>query len=223
MTVGRRVGAEAVGTAFLLATVVGSGIMAERLAAGNTALALLANSTATAAVLAPLIVVFAPISGAHFNPWVSLLMARRQAISAGEAARYMAAQMAGAAVGVFLAHAMFDLPMVSVSSHARHSLGQGIAEAVATFGLLLVIGLASRFRPTAVPATVAAYVAGAYWFTSSTAFANPAVTLARSLTNTFAGIRLSDVPVFLFGQAFGFVAAMVLLEWWAPARQQELL
>jgi glycerol uptake facilitator-like aquaporin len=191
----RQYAAEFIGTAILVAAVVGSGIMGERLADGNAAVALLANSIATGAVLFALILTFAPVSGAHFNPLVSLEFSRA------------IAQVLGGLAGVAVANLMFDLPAFSISQHARQGPAQLLAEVVATFGLLTVI------RLSATAAAIAAYIAGAYWFTSSTSFANPAVTLARGLTDTFSGIRPADIPAFLVAQAAGAAAAILFCNW----------
>ncbi len=212
----RAVVAEFVGTAFLLAAVVGSGIMGERLSGGNVAIALLANALATGAALVALIVTFAPVSGAHFNPLVTAIVVRPRA--AATIASFGVAQVAGAVGGVLLAHAMFGLPLVAWSAHARSGLAQMVSEAVATFGLVGVIVSASRRTPAAVPYAVAAYIIAAYWFTASTSFANPAVTLARALTDTFAGIRPADVPWFIVAQALGAGASAVLFGWLVPDR-----
>ena len=204
--------AEFIGTAFLLAAVVGSGIMGAALADGNDAVALLANAAATAALLYVLIELFAPVSGAHFNPAVTLALALRRGVGAREAALYLVAQLAGAFAGVLLAHAMFDLPLVQAGVQARTGPAQWLSEAVATFGLLLTILLGIERRPAAVPALVAAYIFAAYWFTASTSFANPAVTLARSLTTSFPGIRPADVAAFVAAQGAGAIGG------WAVAR-----
>src|SRR5947207_2369780 len=194
----RRVAAEAVGTALLLAAVIGSGIMGERLAGGNVGLALLANTLATGAALVALSLAFGPISGAHFNPAVTLCDASQGGLAWREAGCYIAAQVAGGVVGVATADLMFNEPMFALSQHARHGPAQLLSEFVATFGLLAVIWGCSRLRSAAiVPFAVGAYITAAYWFTASTSFANPAVALARSLTDTFAGIRPSDVPGFV--------------------------
>ncbi len=203
MTLTRRVAAEAVGTALLLAVVVGSGIMAQKLAGGNGAIALLANALATGAGLSVLILALGPVSGAHFNPVVTLGAVNSGNLSGRDAALYLGAQFLGAMAGVALAHGMFELPLYSISSHPRSGSGQWIAEAVATFGLILTIRLVERAGPGAVAAAVGAYIFAAYWFTASTSFANPAVTVARSLTDTFAGIRPQDVPGFVLAQALG--------------------
>jgi glycerol uptake facilitator-like aquaporin len=204
----RRLIAEALGSMLLAATVIGSGIMAQRLAAGNAAVALLANTGATVAVLAVLIALLGPVSGAHFNPAVSLVEALRRRLSFPEAAAYIALQLAGCIAGAVLAHAMFELPLIQSSTHVRAGTAQGLAEFVATFGLLLVILGCQRSRDT--PWMVAAWIGAAYWFTASTSFANPAITVARSLTNTFSGIRPHDVPVFIAAQLAGALAAMVV-------------
>jgi glycerol uptake facilitator-like aquaporin len=197
----------------LLAVVVGSGIMGERLAGGNAAVALLANSLATGAGLYALIVIFAPISGAHFNPVVTGVSAWKGLLSARQCAAYIAAQLFGAGAGVFAAHSMFGLPILQVSRHIRPTAGEALGEFIATFGLLLVILLLSRFKREAVPAAVAAFITSAYWFTSSTSFANPAVTVARALTDTFAGISPESVPLFIGGQVLGGAAATLFARW----------
>ena len=209
----RKLAAEFLGTAFLLVGVVGSGIMAESLSAGNTGLALLANAIATGCILYVLIEVLGPISGAHFNPAVTLAFLIRRQFSAAPAAAFIAVQIAGGIAGVWLAHLMFDLPVLQMSARLRTGPAQWIAEAVATFGLLFVIfgGLAQR--PSAVPALVALYITGAYWLTASTSFANPAVTIARSFTDTFAGIQPSHAPLFILAQLGGLAAASALLPW----------
>ncbi len=213
VTLSRRAAAEAVGTALLLATIVGSGIMGAELSNGLDGLALLANAVATGAGLAALILVFGPISGAHFNPVVSLASAWRGTMRWNDVAPYIAAQLTGAVVGVLVAHAMFDLPLVEQSLHARAGGPQVLSEAVATFGLLsVVIGCGNRGVSTGA-AAVSLYITGAYWFTASTSFANPAVTIARSLTNTFAGIRPVDTPAFVFAQCVGTTLAVMLWGW----------
>jgi glycerol uptake facilitator-like aquaporin len=204
----RRLLAEFVGTALLLATVVGSGIMGVALADGNDAVALLANAAATGAVLYVLIVVLGPVSGAHFNPVVTLAMRVRGELRTGETAAYIAVQVAAAIAGVVLAHAMFDQALLQAGSHVRTGAAQWLSEAVATFGLLLTILLGVRHRPAAVPALVAGYIFAAYLFTASTSFANPAVTLARAFTDTFAGIRLVDVGGFVLAQLAGAAVAL---------------
>lgn len=213
----RRLVAELIGTALLLATVVGSGIMAERLAGGNVALALLCNTIATGAVLVALILSFGPISGAHLNPAVTLADASQGGLAWADVAPYVVAQIAGAFAGVAVAHGMFEEPLFSASTHARAGSGQFLSEAVATFGLLSVIWGVSRTRSSIVPFAVGAYITAAYWFTASTSFANPAVTLARAASNTFAGIRPVDVPAFIAAQLLGAAAATALFRWLVPA------
>jgi len=213
----RRMASEAVGTALLLATVVGSGIMAERLAGGNTAIALLANTIATGAALVALILTFGPVSGAHFNPAITLADASQGGLPWREVPGYVLAQVSGAFVGVAAANAMFDLPAFFASRHARTGASQWLAEFIATFGLLAVIWGCSRTRSEAVPFAVGAYITAAYWFTSSTSFANPAVTLARAASDTFAGIRPADVPGFVAAQLCGAAAATALFRWLVPA------
>jgi glycerol uptake facilitator-like aquaporin len=210
MNLQRKLLAELVGTALLLAIVVGSGIMGARLAAGNDAIALLANAAATAAGLYALITLFGPISGAHFNPVVTLVMRLRGELSRRDAFGYVGVQCVGAVAGVMLAHAMFGLPLVQAGTHTRTGGALWISEGVATFGLVLTILLGRVRRPAAVPVLVAAYIFAAYWFTASTSFANPAVTLARSLTQTFAGIRPQDVAAFVCAQLVGGVVGMVV-------------
>ena len=212
----RRAAAEGIGTALLLATVVGSGIMGERLAAGNVAIALLANAIATGAGLIALVLAFASISGAHFNPAVSLHAALEGQLAWREVPTFLAAQVAGAFAGVGIADAMFEEPLFSASQHARTGASQWLSELVATFGLVLVITLVSRRRAAATPFAVGAYIVAAYWFTSSTSFANPAVTLARAATNTFAGIRPVDAPAFIAAQLAGAAAAWRLCRWLVP-------
>jgi glycerol uptake facilitator-like aquaporin len=212
-SLGRRVFSEWLGTAFLLAAVVGSGIMAERLAGGNAALALLCNTIPTGAMLVVLILIFAPLSGAHFNPAVSLAFAWRGELPWSVAAGYIAAQIAGAIAGVWAAHLMFELPVWQFSITARTGQGQWMAEAIATFGLLLTIfGCAAR-TPAAVPYAVGLYITSAYWFTASTSFANPAVTIARSLSDTFAGIAPSGVMGFVAAQLAGMGVAILVGRW----------
>jgi glycerol uptake facilitator-like aquaporin len=213
MNLAHAAAAEAVGTALLLAVVVGSGIMGERLAGGNAAIALLANAIATGAALYVLIGMFAPISGAHFNPVVSVVSAWEGKLSASVCAAYVAVQVAGAFVGVLAAHAMFELPLLQIGAHIRSTPGEGLGEVIATFGLVLTIALTSRFRPESVAAAVACFITSAYWFTSSTSFANPAVTLARAATDTFAGIAPQSVPVFLIAQLTGGFVAVVFVRW----------
>ena len=212
----RRAAAEALGTAFLLTAIVGSGIMAERLAAGNIAIALLANSVATGAALVALILAFSDISGAHFNPAVTLAAAMQGTMAWEDVPPYMLAQLGGAFAGVAAAHLMFGLPLFVASQHARHGYGVLWSEFLATFGLLAVILGCVRARSSAVPFAVAAYITGAYWFTSSTSFANPAVALARSASDTFAGIRPTDVPGFIAAQFAGALAATLCFRWLQP-------
>ena len=209
----RRLVAEAIGTAMLLAAVVGSGIMGERLAAGNVAVALLANSIATGGALVALILAFGPISGAHFNPAVTLAIAWQRGLAWREVPAYLIAQIGGAFAGVGIAHLMFGLPLFFASQHVRQGYGQLLGEFVATFGLLVVIFGCDRFKPAMVPFSVAAYIVAACWFTASTSFANPAVTLARSVSDTFAGIRPIDAPPFVVAQLFGAVVATALFRW----------
>jgi glycerol uptake facilitator-like aquaporin len=208
-----RLVAEAIGTAMLLAAVVGSGIMGERLAAGNVAVALLANSLATGGALVALILAFGPISGAHFNPAVTLAIASQRGLRWREVPAYLIAQLFGAFAGVGIAHLMFGLPLFFASQHVRQGSGQLLGEFVATFGLLAVIFGCDRFKPAMVPFGVAAYIVAACWFTASTSFANPAVTLARSVTDTFAGIRPVDVPLFIVAELLGAVVATALFRW----------
>ena len=217
MSFRRRVVAEAIGTAMLLAAVVGSGIMGDRLAGGNVAIALLANTIATAATLVALILTFGPISGAHFNPAVTLADASQGGLPWSDVPGYVAAQVAGGIAGVWSAHAMFAEPLWQVSEHARSGLAQMFSEFVATFGLLAVIWSVARKRPDAVAVAVGLYIAGAYWFTASTSFANPAVTIARAFTNTFAGIRPSDVAGFIIAELCGALAATLLFRWLLPS------
>ncbi|MGN6223792.1 aquaporin [Pseudoxanthomonas sp.] len=209
--------AEGVGTALLLATVVGSGVMGESLAGGNVALALLANAAATAGALYVLITVLGPVSGAHFNPVVTLVMRLRGDIGTRTALAYIAVQCVAAVAGVLLAHAMFDLAWIQPGVRARAGGAQWLSEGVATFGLLLTILLGARHRARALPALVAAWIFAAYWFTASTSFANPAVTLARALTRTFSGIRPDDVPAFVLAQLGGALLALAVVRGIAPA------
>jgi glycerol uptake facilitator-like aquaporin len=220
-TLPRRVAAEFVGTLFLLAAVVGSGIMGERLAAGNAALALLANSLATGAALLAIIFAFGPISGAHLNPVVTLADAWQGGIAWRETPAYLVAQTAGAFVGVALADIIFGVSAFTASTHVRTGPAQLFSEFIATFGLISVIWGCVRYRPSAVPLAVGAYITAAYWFTSSTSFANPAVTLARSMTNTFAGIRPVDVAPFICAQLMGAFAATLLFQWLIPELPSE--
>ncbi len=217
MTEARRIAAEAVGTAFLLAAVVGSGIMGERLAGGNVAIALLANTLATGAMLATLILTFGPISGAHFNPAVTLADASQGGLAWREVPGYLTAQLVGAFAGVAAAHLMFGEAVFSASRHVRSGGAQMFSEFVATFGLLCVIWGCARLRSSAVPFAVGAYITGAYWFTASTSFANPAVTLARSASDTFAGIRPADAPGFIVAQLVGAAVATALFRWLVPS------
>jgi len=220
MTLGRRLAAEALGTAMLLATVIGSGIMGEQLSGGNVAIALLANSIATGAALYALILVFAPISGAHFNPVVTLAVAINRQLPWIEAAAYAAAQVAGAFAGVAAAHAMFGDPVFFASRHERTGAALWWAEGVATFGLLVVILGSARQSLPAVAGAVGAYITAAYWFTASTSFANPAVTLARAASDTFAGIRPVDAPAFVVAQLAGALVAVWIMRWFD--RQQSI-
>ena len=215
----RALAAEALGTGLLLATVVGSGIMAEKLAGGNVAIALLGNTIPTGAILVVLISIFGPISGAHFNPAVSLAMCMTRAMPWARLSPFVACQIAGGVLGVLLAHAMFDLPLFQVSAKVRMGSGQWIAEFVATFGLLITIFGGLRFNRQAIPILVGFYITAAYWFTASTSFANPAVTIARALSDTFAGIAPAGVPGFIVAQLAGAVFATVLARWlWPEAR-----
>jgi glycerol uptake facilitator-like aquaporin len=211
-----RIVAEFVGTAFLVATVVGSGIMAERLAGGNVALALLANTIATGAALVALILTFGPISGAHLNPVVSLADAMEGGLAWSDTLPYMGSQILGGVCGTIAAHAMFGLSLVSLSRHARGGPTQFLSEFIATSGLLSVIWGCTRSRSSAVPFAVGSYITAAYWFTASTSFANPAVTIARCLSDTFAGVRPLDVPLFIVAQAAGAIAATILFRWLVP-------
>ena len=221
MTLLKRGVAEGLGTAFLLAAVVGSGIMAQRLSGGNVAIALLANTLATGGVLFCLISAFGPISGAHFNPAVTLCDAWQKGLPWGEVPVYVGAQLIGALVGTATANLMFGLPVFFESHHARTVSAQWLGELVATFGLLAVIWGCVRFKNGLVPFAVSAYIVGAYWFTSSTSFANPAVTIARSLSDTFAGIRPADVVGFIIAQLIGAFAATALFAWLAPISKGE--
>ncbi len=221
MSLFKRCVAEALGAAFLVAGVVGSGIMAERLSNGNVAIALLANTIATGGVLMCLIAALGPISGAHFNPAVSVADAVRRGLPWNEVPAYVLAQVVGAIGGAAAAHLMFGLPFLFASHHARSGPAQLFAEFVATFGLLLVIWGCVRFKSTFVPFAVAAYIVAAYWFTSSTSFANPAVTIARSLSDTFAGIRPQDAPGFIIAQLLGAICATLLFQWLAPLEKRD--
>ena len=209
----RRLAAEALGSGLLVATVVGSGIMAERLAGGNIALALLGNTLPTGAILVVLILALGPISGGHFNPAVSLVMALRKEVSPRDCVLYVMAQIAGACLGTIVAHGMFELPLVELGIKTRTGAAQWFAEFVATFGLLFTILSVSRFKGGAVAPAVGLYIAAAYWFTASTSFANPAVTLARALTRSFSGISLSHAPMFIVAQLTGALAGLALMRW----------
>jgi glycerol uptake facilitator-like aquaporin len=217
----RRAVAEALGTAFLLTAVVGSGMMGERLAGGNVAIALLANTLATGAMLVALILTFGPISGAHFNPAVTVADASQGGLAWREVPGYIAAQISGAFAGVAAAHLMFGEPVFFASRHVRAGGAQLFSEFVATFGLLSIIWGCARLRSSAVPFAVGAYITGAYWFTSSTSFANPAVTLARAASDTFAGIRPADAPGFIVAQLAGAMAATLLFRWLVPSLPKE--
>ncbi len=213
VTLPRRLVAEALGTALLLAIVVGSGVMGERLAGGNAAIALLGNTLATGAGLVVLITVFGPLSGAHFNPAVTMVFALKRELPAGIALEYVAAQVCGAVLGAWAAHLMFELPVLQLSAKLRAGPAQAFSEFVATFGLLATILATMRFKPDFTAAAVGLYITAAYWFTASTSFANPAVTIARSLSDTFAGIAPSSAPVFIAAQLAGAVAAMAVFRW----------
>ena len=206
----KRLSAEALGSFFLFMTVIGSGIMAERLAGGNVAIALLGNTMATGAMLFVLIAMLGPISGAHFNPAVTLVMAARRALATRDVMPYIVVQLLGGLLGAWTAHLMFDLPILQFSLKVRTGIGQWTGEFVATFGLILTILGTLKHRPNAVPATVALYITAAYWFTSSTSFANPAITIVRSLSNSFAGIAPPDVPMFILAQLLGAAAAALV-------------
>ena len=209
----RKLTAEALGSFFLFVAVIGSGIMAENLAGGNVAVALLANTVATGAILFVLIAMLGPVSGAHFNPAVTLAFLLRRELRPGAAAAFVAAQVAGGAIGAFTAHLMFDLPIFQFSTKARAGIGQWTGEFVATFGLVLTILVLLKHRASAIPAAVALYITSAYWFTSSTSFANPAITVVRSLSDTFAGIAPGDAPLFIAAQLVGAVSAVALAGW----------
>lgn len=219
MSIARRAVAEVLGAGLLLATVVGSGIMAARLSSGNDALALLCNTLPTGAVLVVLIQMFGPVSGAHFNPAVSIGFALRGELSWRDAALYIACQVAGAMLGVWLAHLMFELPVWQLSTHVRTGSGQWLAEGVATFGLILCILGCRSCAPASVPYAVGLYITAAYWFTASTSFANPAVTVARSLSDTFAGIAPAGVLGFILAQMAGMLIGVTLGSWLWPARR----
>jgi glycerol uptake facilitator-like aquaporin len=209
----RRLVAECLGTGILVTTVVGSGIMAAKLSGGNVAVALLGNTIPTGAILFVLITILGPVSGAHFNPAVSLVMAWRGALSRADLFGYLVAQIVGGCLGTLVAHAMFDLPMLQLSTTARTGTAQWLAEFIAAFGLLLTILGAVRFKPDAVPMAVGLYITAAYWFTASTSFANPAVTIARALTDTFAGIQPAHVAAFIAAQLVGALAGAVVGRW----------
>lgn len=216
----KRAVSEGLGTAFLLAAVVGSGIMGERLAGGNAAIALLANSIATGAALVCLIVTFAPISGAHFNPAVTFSESLSGNINLRDGSVYILSQLSGAFVGVAIANVMFGLPVFFASTKIRTGNAQWLGEFVATFGLIAVIQAGAKFKPSMIPFTVAAYITAAYWFTSSTSFANPAVTLARTVSDTFAGIRPTDAPAFILAQLLGAFAATILFRWLLNSKEE---
>lgn len=218
----RKLAAEALGSFFLFVAVIGSGIMAEDLSGGNIAVALLANTVATGAILFVLIAMLGPISGAHFNPAVTLAFLVRREIGTRLAALYVAMQVIGGLVGAFTAHLMFELPIFQFSTKMRAGIGQWTGELVATFGLVLTILLLVRFRPSAIPAAVGLYISSAYWFTSSTSFANPAITIVRSLSDTFAGIAPGDVPLFIAAQIVGAMLA-VLCAGWLTARRTDTI
>ena len=222
-TLARRLTAEALGTALLLAVVVGSGIMGDRLAGGNTALALVANTMATGSGLIVLILTFGPISGAHFNPAVTLADAWQGGLPWRDVPGYVLAQLIGAFLGVAAAHGMFDLPFYAASTHVRTGPSQWFSEFVATFGLLAIIWGCVRRHPVAAPFAVGAYITSAYWFTASTSFANPAVTLARAATDTFAGIRPADVPGFIVAQTAGAALATLLFNWLLPSAPKHVI
>ena len=208
--IGQRLTAEVLGSFFLFAAVVGSGVMAEALAGGNVAVALLGNTMATGAMLFVLIAMLGPISGAHFNPAVTLVMAARRQLPWREVAPYTVAQLGGGVLGAWAAHLMFDLPILQASDKGRAGIGQWSGEAIATFGLILTIIGTVRHRPAWVPVSVALYISSAYWFTSSTSFANPAITIVRSVSDSFAGIAPRDVPMFIFAQLIGALAGMIV-------------
>ncbi len=218
----RRLAAEFIGTAFLLATVVGSGIMGESLAGGNVAIALLGNTIATGAILVVLILIFGPLSGAHFNPAVTLSFLLRREIAVGAALAYVAVQVVGGICGAMAAHVMFDQPVLMISTNARTGPGQWFAEFVATFGLVATILGCIRFRPEAVAYAVGLFITAGYWFTASTSFANPAVTVARTLTDTFSGIVPAHAPAFIAAQLIGAVAATLIFAWLLGRNQAAL-
>ncbi len=209
----RRIAAECLGTAILLAAVVGSGIMGETLSAGNNAVALLGNTIATGAILTVLILIFGPLSGAHFNPAVTLSFLIQGKIKSGHAVFYILTQILAGLLGVLAAHVMFDLPLAQLSTNERNGAGQWLSEAIATFGLVLTILSCVRFRPEAVAYAVGLYITAGYWFTASTSFANPAVTIARAFTDTFSGVDLTNVPPFIVAQLAGATLATFLFKW----------
>lgn len=217
----KRLVAEGLGTALLVAAVAGSGIMGERLSGGNVALALLGNTVATGAILAVLILAFGPVSGAHFNPAVSLVMSLRKEHPWREFLPYVAAQITGGCIGTLIAHGMFELPLLEFAVKSRTGPAQWFAEFIATFGLIVIIIALSRFKSEAIPAAVGLYITAAYWFTASTSFANPAVTIARALTNSFSGIAPGDVPMFIVAQLAGALAALILVGWFFGATKQD--
>jgi glycerol uptake facilitator-like aquaporin len=221
LDLGRRLAAEAIGTAFLLATVVGSGIMGETLAGGNVAIALLGNTIPTGAILVVLILMLGPISGAHFNPAVTVSFLVQGKISTGDAVAYIAVQVAAAILGAWSAHLMFEEPVFMVSEKVRTGGGQWVAEIIATFGLVATILACVRHRAEAVPYAVGLYITAAYWFTASTSFANPAVTVARTLTNTFSGIRPADAPLFILCQFVGALLATFVFVWLLGLRRDK--
>lgn len=208
MSLAQRLFAELLGSLLLTGVVVGSGVLAAKLSGGNDAVALLANTGATAAILFVLITALGPVSGAHFNPAVTLVMALRRSIGPGEAFLYVIAQICGCVLGALLAHTMFELPLLQTGSHERSGLAQGLSEAVAAFALVLTILLVSRARPSATPSAVALVIAAGYWWTASTSFANPAITIARAMSDTFAGIRPEDAPLFIVAQLIGALLAL---------------
>lgn len=218
----RRLAAEALGSFFLFACVIGSGVMAEALAGGNAAIALLGNTGATGAILFVLITMLGPISGAHFNPAVTLAFALRREFAWREVAPYILVQIAAGALGAFAVHLMFDLEILQLSTKARAGIGQWTGELIATFGLILTILGTLRHRPEAVPASVALYITAAYWFTSSTSFANPAITIVRSLSNSFAGIAPADVPAFVIAQLAGTALAVMTAGWLLAGPDQDV-
>lgn len=220
-TIAQRTAAEAIGSFFLFAGVIGSGIMGETLAGGNIAVALLANTIATGAILYVLIAMLGPISGAHFNPAVTFAFLIRREIKLGLAGVFVIAQLAGGTLGAFAAHLMFDQPILQFSTKARAGIGQWSGEFVATFGLVLTILLLLRYRPKAIPAAVALFITSAYWFTSSTSFANPAITVVRSLSDTFAGIAPHDVPPFIAAQLAGALVAVACASWLTAPRVRQ--